>query len=199
VIDTRTHNLKRGEDGSYRVGQKSPCGHCGHIRTCQIKPRQTCSDFMPALTFLDETGLLGNDPVNTVRVGQAWPVRLFKDQIVALYNPKRKEVFGYSKVISTSFGPIATMLFEHAHRNHIMLDRPEDDAPRALGEWLRRNYGPRIINPQTTLTAVYVQRVNGPNAPPSVEGNEAHRIAEGSSTSSGQDYGDREGLSPTRS
>lgn len=172
TLDTDTRQV-RLRDGAYRSGAgKRICDHCGHRATCRLVDQVSqCADFLPALPFTDETGL--QKVSNTMRVGRAWTERLQIGQTVALYHTKRREVFGYAQVLHHSYGPIVPMLRLHAGANHLMLDTPLKKAPKVLGEWMRQNYGPRIINGDTTLTAVYLLRVSQPPAAPNLEGLEA--------------------------
>ena len=186
MIDTDTRQLKRNPDGTYRSGGgKIPCDHCGHTADCPIKPRATCSVFMPALPFQDETGL--RKVANTVRVGVAWTTRLIPGQIIALYNAKTKVIFGHSRVVGLHAGPIDEMLAQHAHANHLMLDHTSEDAAATLHAWQRQNYGPRIIHEKTRITAIYLVRELGAIASPDFRGEEARRLAEGGTAGPGQD------------
>jgi hypothetical protein len=115
-----------------------------------------CNKFLPVIPFVDEIGL--DSFANTVRVGVAWSRRLHLRQVVGLYNSKSRQIFGLAHVVSLHVGPIDDILAAHAHMNHIMLEQPVEEAPALLKEWQLRNYGPRIINESTRLTAIYLQR-----------------------------------------
>jgi len=115
--------------------------------------------MIPAFGFMNEVGL---DRIsNTMRVGKAWSERLVTGDRVGLYNVKRKEMFGSATILSVFTGPIVPMLIKHAHANHTMLDTPRAEAAEMLLRWMRQNYGPRLINKQTHLTAVYLLNDNG--------------------------------------
>lgn len=192
MIDTDTRQLKRRSDGTYTSGAgKKPCDHCAVNDVCQLKPRTACAIFVPALPFQDETGL--DRFANTVRVGVAWTQRLLTDQVIALYNPLIKTVFGYARVRRMFSGPIAAMLDRHARHNHLMLDKPPEQAASLLHAWQLRNYGPRIVHDQTRITALYVQRLSGEDAAAYLEGHEALRAAESGTAGAGQDHGDAGG------
>lgn len=185
MIDTDTRQLKRGPDGLYRSGGgKRPCDHCGRNADCPIQPLTACALFMPALPFVDETGL--RKIANTVRVGVAWTQRLKPGQIVALYNSRLKEIFGHASVIATPHGRIMPMLRAHAHANHTMLDTPPADAAANLFAWQRQQYGPRIIHEEANLTAIYLLRLYEPPPKADFEGHEALRSIEGSAAGAGK-------------
>lgn len=174
MIDTDTRQMRRGPDGLYYAGGgKRICDHCGHVKICDHKPLTECGLFLPAIPFTDEVGL--EHVANTVRVGMAWTQRLQVDQIVALYNSKNKEIFGHARVLHAEHGPIADMLKKHAHANHIMLDTPRQEAAVKLLNWMRKNYGPRIIHEKTRITAVYILREHQPPAAPNFKEHEARR------------------------
>ncbi len=182
MINTDTRQLRRNAEGYYTSGAgRLPCDHCGHSAVCNEGPVDACREFMPALPFVDDTGL--GHVSNTIRIGQAWVDRLRVGQIVALYNTKSKEIFGHSRVLHTVSGHIVPMLEEHAHANHIMLDTPRDEAGADLLRWLRGNYGPHIVNTRTKLTAIYLLRERKPPAAPDFgqneEGGEAEGLPEG--------------------
>lgn len=179
MIDTDTRQLRRDFAGDYRTGGgKRICDHCGVWQTCDVElEHNRCELFMPALPFTDETGL--GHIANTIRIGMAWTDRLDVGQTVALYNTRTKQIFGHSTVLFTEWGPIAEMLKKHAHANHIMLNTPRAKAGVELLNWLRGNYGPRIIHQGTKLTAIYLLRQHQPNAAPLIEGDEAARQTEG--------------------
>jgi len=186
MIDTDTRQLKRDPDGKYRSGGgKIPCDHCARTVDCPLKPLATCEFFMPALPFNDETGL--RKIANTIRVGVAWTQRLDIGQVIALYNVKHRALFGHSRVVGMARGLIKPMLDVHAHANHLMLDTPPEKAASQLYDWLRQQYGPRIINPDTKITAIYLLRLYKPPAAPDFTGHEAHRPVESGAEGSGQD------------
>lgn len=187
VLDTDTRTLRRDKEGFYTVGaDKTLCNLCGWLSMCQgrLLQHNKCWSFMPALSFQDEVGLLKVS--NTMRVGRAWTQRLTPPQTVALYNVKAKVIFGYADVLSMDDGNIVTMLKAHAHANHTMLDTPNEEAPTKLGAWMKQNYGPRIINEGTALTAIYLLRLRQPPTPPYFQGVEAHGSGEGGPEGSGQ-------------
>jgi hypothetical protein len=191
VIDTDTRQLKRDSNGHYRSGAgKIPCDHCGWRVDCPIQPAVSCAVFLPAIPFTDETGL--RKVANTVRVGVAWTKRLVPGQTIALYNSVKKSIFGYGRVLAMDSGPIADVLRDHAHANHLMLDTPPETAAARLHAWQRQQYGPQIIHDRTKLTAIYLLRVAQPPAAPHLERDEEGRIVEGRAAGSGQDHGDGE-------
>lgn len=190
MIDTDTRQLKLGADGLYRSGAgKIPCDHCGLQLDCPIKPLTGCSLFLPAIPFTDETGL--RKVANTVRVGVAWTQRLKLGQLIALYNSRKKAIFGHARVVGLHAGPIAEILRDHAHANHLMLDLPPEKAAESLHSWQRQNYGPRIIHEGTKLTAIYLLRELGPHASPDFKGEEARRSLESGAPRHREDHGDR--------
>lgn len=191
MIDTDTRQLKRQPNGHYTSGAgKLPCDHCGWNVDCPIRPVASCSLFLPAIPFTDETGL--RKVANTVRVGVAWTKRLHVGQTVALYNSVRKAIFGYARVVGMESGPIAHMLANHAHANHLMLDTPPETAAERLHAWQRQQYGPRIIHDETKITAIYLLRVSQPPAAPCHERDEEGRPVEGRASGGGKDHGDGE-------
>ncbi|HIV77338.1 MAG TPA: hypothetical protein H9899_07420 [Candidatus Sphingomonas excrementigallinarum] len=191
MIDTDTRQLKRRDNDTYTSGAgKKPCDHCAVNRKCELQPRIACDLFVPTLPFQDETGL--HDIANTVRVGVAWTQRLLTNQVVALYNVKLRHVFGLALVVSTEAGGIDEILDKHAHRNHLMLTTPPHEAATILKAWQRQNYGPRIINEKTRLTAIYLQRLGLEDAAAYLQGHEARRLAQGCAARAGQDHGDGE-------
>lgn len=158
VINTNTRPLRRLPDLQWSGGSRhSVCEYCSVQDNCSavIDRPSVCNDTVPALSFQDETGL--DDFANTVRMGLAWRDRLRKGDRVGLYNVKTQTVFGYARVTLVEGGRLGPMLHAHAAKNHLMLERPQT-AARELCEWLRRNYGPKIVNPQSNLTAIYLQR-----------------------------------------
>lgn len=156
MIDTDTRQLRRSAAGVYTGGAgKIPCDHCGN-QVCGLAPATACSVFLPALPFRDRTGL--DHVANTVRIGKAWTTRLVMNQLVALYDASKKEIFGHSRVIAMDVGPIRPMLERHAHANHLLLGTDRAAAPETLYQWQIRNYGPRIVNEDTTITAIYLLR-----------------------------------------
>lgn len=158
MIDTDTRQLKRSHNGEYRSGGgKKPCDHCGLTLDCPLKPLDTCELFMPALPFNDETGL--DKIANTVRIGVAWTNRLSVGQVIALYNVRQKTIFGHARVVGMARGMMMPMLKAHAQANHLMLTTPADQAADKLFAWLRQNYGPRIVNADAKLTAIYMLRL----------------------------------------
>ncbi|SFJ49743.1 hypothetical protein SAMN03159338_1570 [Sphingomonas sp. NFR04] len=189
MIDTDTRQLKRRPDDTYTSGAgKLPCDHCAVNDVCQLQRRTACAIFVPAIPFQDETGL--NRFANTVRVGVAWTQRLRIDQVIALYDAKKQTVFGYSRVKALFAGPIAEILAVHASMNHLMQEKPSYEAARALLQWQRQNYGPRIINEKTRITAIYLQRLSVEDAETYLAGHEADRAAESGAQGAGQDHGD---------
>lgn len=142
-----------------------------------------CDTFLPALPFTDERGL--DRKCNTIRVGKAWTERLRIGQVIALYNPRSKVIFGHSEVLATTAGPIDDILATHARFNHLLLDEPQATAAATLHSWLRQNYGPRIIHEKTRLTAVYLQRRSGEDHATDRPRKEADRIAEGCAQGAG--------------
>jgi len=185
TIDTDTRQVRRDASGFYRSGAgKRICDHCGHKTTCPISGwGLLCNWYLPALPFVGDVGFKPGKPANTMRVGRAWTERLDVGQTVALYDTKLKEIFGYATVVSTHAGPILPMLKEHAKHNHIMLKTPKRKAPAELGAWMRQNYGPQIIHDRTTLTAVYLLRINRAPASPDLERVEADGAGEGGTPS----------------
>jgi hypothetical protein len=173
-INTNTRPLRRLPDLSWSGGSAhSVCEFCSVQDKCNAgADRPTvCNDTVPALSFQDETGL--SHLANTFRVGSAWVARLRVGDRVGLYNAKTNLIFGYSRVIHIDGGSIGRILRDHAHANHLMLATPITDAARELATWLRRNYGPRIINPQSKLTAIYLLREHEQAAEAAPEGCEA--------------------------
>jgi len=169
-INTNTRPLRRMPDLSWSAGsQHSPCEYCALQSSCAAFAQQpaSCNVTVPALSFQDETGL--SHLANTFRVGSAWVDRLRVGDRVGLYNTKTETVFGYSRVIHVDGGGIGRILRDHAHANHLMLGTLIADAARELATWLRRNYGPRIINPQSKLTAIYLLREHEQAAPSPAE------------------------------
>lgn len=162
MIDTDTRQLKRktwnGSDYFKSGAGKIVCDHCGINTTCTraMLEGSLCAEFLPAIPFQDETGL--DRPSNTVRVGVAWTQRLRIGDRIALYHAKAKRIFGHAIVTDLVAGPIADVLRDHAHNNHLMLDHDPATAAGELRDWQLRNYGPRIINEKTRLTAIYLQR-----------------------------------------
>lgn len=179
ILDTDTRQVRKGPDGLFRSGAgKNICDHCGARMICSLVDTVTaCETFLPALPFMDETGL--HKVSNTMRVGKAWTQRLTPGQKVALYNAKTRMIFGYSQVIYTVAGPIVPMLQQHAKANHIMLETPNNEASRKLGAWMRQNYGPRIIHEDATLTAIYLLRISEQTAAADQQGLEAPGSGEG--------------------
>lgn len=185
-----TRHLKRDPDGRYRTGGgQIICDICA-IRNegCPFTPRTHCEHFMPALGFNDQTGM--QKVFNTIRVGKAWPQRLSPGQPIGLWCPIDKTIFGWAEVLSIYSGRIAHILVNHAGDNHLFLDQHDTHAQRLLYEWLRQNYGPRIIHKDTTVTAIYLRRLRKPPPETDFEGHEAYRIIEGGAESSGEDTGD---------
>lgn len=177
MIDTDTRQLRRGDEGHYFAGNgKRICDHCGHNDVCAHRP-MACSLFMPAFPFVGQVGM--DRLFNTTRIGSAWLTRLSQGQTVALYDTKAKTVFGHATVLGLFNGQIDAILKVHAQANHLMLETPAEDAPEILHDWLKRNYGPRIITPTTRLTAIYLLRQHGTPAAPNFDGHEALREAEG--------------------
>lgn len=185
-IDTDTRQVRRNSDGAYRSGAgKRICDHCASRDICPDASFETlCDQFVPALPFTDEGGL--DRVANTMRVGRAWTERLVPWQMVALYNSKSREIFGYSLVLYTRSGPIVDMLKLHAAANHIMLDTPPNKAPTELGAWMRQNYGPHIIHAGTTLTAVYLLRVHSAPLATYQQGMEALGLGQGGPDRAGE-------------
>ena len=190
MIDTDTRQLRRdGVTGEYFTGAgKIPCDHCGHQFICQAKPRISCAEFLPAIPFTDEAGM--QKLFNTIRVGMAWTRRLYSGQVISLYSPKSKIIFGHGRVLHTAAGPIDDMLAQHAHANHLMLPESSEEAPSILHGWLKQNYGPRIINETTRITAIYILRERFTPPPPNFGGHEEDREVEGFAKSPGQYSGD---------
>ena len=192
MINTDTRQLKKNDLGEFRSGAgKIVCDHCGFIQICAVRPRDLCKQFLPVIPFVDEIGL--GDFANTVRVGVAWSKRLQTNQMVALYNSKRQEIFGLARVINLVAGPIDEILARHAHMNHIMLEQPREDAPDLLKKWQLRNYGPRIINEDTRITTIYLQREPVADVAARLREYEALRFIEDRAAGSGQDNGDGSG------
>jgi hypothetical protein len=185
-IDTDTRQVRRDSDGAYRSGAgKRICDHCASRDVCPDASFETlCTEFVPALPFTDETGL--DHVANTIRVGRAWTERLRIWQGVALYNSKKREIFGHALVLYHTHGPIVDMLRLHAAANHIMLDTPPNKAPTELGAWMRQNYGPRIIHADTTLTAIYLLRVHSTPLATYQQGMEAIGLGQGRTARSGK-------------
>lgn len=171
MLNTNTRPLRRLPDLSWSGGvQHSVCEFCAIQEQCSVGAGRplVCNDTVPALSFTDETGL--SHLANTFRVGAAWMSRLRVGDTIGLYNTKAAQVFGYASVLFVEAGPIGRILKAHAHANHLMLDRPRENAARDLCDWLRRNYGPRIIHPSAKLTAIYLLREHEPPAAPRLEG-----------------------------
>jgi hypothetical protein len=172
IIDTDTRQVRRDAAGFYRSGAgKNICDHCGHRNVCaNVDTVKACEQYLPALPFVGDVGFELGRIVNTMRVGRAWTQRLDRGDTVALYDTKLKAIFGYALVERTVAGNIVPMLKEHAANNHIMLNTPKRKAPAELGAWMLQNYGPHIVHQGTTLTAIYLLRVNAapeaPNASP---------------------------------
>ncbi len=198
MIDTDTRQLKRLSSGSYTTGAgKIICDHCGYADKCIVVPSANqCPMFLPAIPFQDEAGL--DQPSNTVRIGVAWTKRLKVGQAIALYNVRTQEVFGLAEVVSMFSGQIDDVLEHHAANNHLMLDTPAAEAPALLKAWQRQNYGPRIVNDATKITAIYLQRIDVQDAAPRHQGDEARRTPEGCPARPGEDHGDGDGHAPDR-
>lgn len=156
MINTDTRLLRRTDNGFISGAGKIPCDHCGLIQYCPEKPRIVCQEFMPALPFSDSAGM--EKIFNTVRLGKAWCDRLRIGEKVALYHTIEKRMFGIATVLGTVSGPIQQVLRTHAHANHLMLDKDPADAAVQLYAWQLRNYGPRIVHPRATLSAIYLLR-----------------------------------------
>lgn len=189
ALNTNTRPLRRLTDLSWSAGsQHSPCEFCAVRDTCSAGADlpSVCNDAVPALSFQDEAGL--THLANTFRVGQAWKARLRPGDRVGLYNTVSQTVFGYARVLDVFVGPIGLILRDHAHANHLMLTRPPHVAARELAEWLRRNYGPRIINPQSKLTAIYLLVEPQQAAPAAAEGREAGGADRGGAGGAGQGH-----------
>jgi len=165
MIDTDTRQLRLTSDGFVAGAGKKVCDHCGFIAACPISGRQvSCFDFLPTLPFTDETGM--SAVFNTVRIGKAWPKRLNDRDHIALYNPKTAIIFGHATVLQMFTGSIRSILANHAHANHLMLDKEPGDAAELLFKWQRQNYGPRIVHEDASLTAIYLLRDRKPPAAP---------------------------------
>lgn len=185
MIDTDTRQLRVNAQGQYISGAgKIPCDHCGHA-VCKLAPATACSAFMPAIPFVGQVGM--DRLFNTIRVGQAWPKRLSQNQVIALYEVREKFIFGHARVLTTIAGPIDEILAHHAKANHLMLETPAEDAQDILHDWLKRNYGPRIITPTSYITAIYLLREPEPAAAPNLGQHEAGRQAQGQPAHDRQD------------
>lgn len=161
-----TRHLKRSASGHYRSGGgQIICDICAFKPDCAITPLHECSFFLPSLGFNDRTGM--EVLFNTIRVGKAWPERIQVGQTIGLWCPDEKAVFGHANVVNMFTGPIAEILKKHAGANHLYLGTASfPQAARQLYAWLRQQYGPRIINGDTTLTAIYLLRERkAPKAP----------------------------------
>jgi hypothetical protein len=187
-LDTDTRQVRRDAAGFYRSGAgKNICDHCGHRNVCaNVDQTNSCPDYLPALPFIDDVGFATDRPANTMRVGRAWTERLDEGQIIALYDTKLKVIFGYAAVQKLYVGPIVEMLKAHASNNHIMLTTPKRRAPAELGAWMLQNYGPHIIHERTTLTAIYLLRVDRAPPAPDLEGMETPGPGEGGPAGGGE-------------
>lgn len=161
-----TRHLKRSADGIYRSGGgQIICDICALKPGCGLTPLQECGHFLPSLGFNDRTGM--DVLFNTIRVGKAWPQRLQVGQTVGLWCPYDKAVFGHASVVNMFTGPITDILRKHAGANHLYLGTASfTQASKQLYAWLRQQYGPRIINQDTTLTAIYLLRERKSPSPP---------------------------------
>ena len=176
--------MRKSPAGSYRSGGgKLICDHCGYNKICSQAPISECDKFLPALPFNDISGT--QKIFNTVRIGKAWSERLSIGQNIALYDVNSLKIFGFASVLNIFTGQIEEILKRHAHANHLMLAEMPEEAESILYQWMRQQYGPRIVHDQAKLTAIYLLREHISPSPPYFGGHEAN----GSSESSAADQG----------
>lgn len=189
-LDTNTRQLKRlGSLGAWFTSAKQDiCNHCALINICDsVSEHKSCREFMPVLSFQDETGFKIGDVVNTVRIGKAWVERLTTGSTIALLNAKTKLIFSYARVIGLDFGPIDDMLKLHAATNHLFVNKSPSEAPALLKDWQLRNYGPHIVNDATKIAVIYLLPQPGEAVAPPFKGHKADRSVESGTPGAGED------------
>lgn len=109
-------------------------------------------EFLPPIVGID-------GEFNTFRMGLFYVKRLVVGEVVALVNNKERVLLGTATVTQLHFGPLERMLREHAYMNHTQLSNVGDVSPReALGEVIKRFYGPQVALPNKAASVIYLRR-----------------------------------------
>ncbi len=158
ICDMRV--IYRSEDGAY-TSNRVLCDYCGAVPTCTIKGViRRCEMFAPTLGFGDKTGIF--DVFSTFRLGKAWSERIRKGAAVALFDLRKKEVFGHATVVEVIHGNKLSLMKEHADTNHMMLLKAyesHDAMVEKFEKLLRRLYGNMIYNYYDDATVIYLKRI----------------------------------------
>lgn len=151
VLDTICNHCGRRLDGSCVVWDfiahaEENSGACLKVHGCQ--------HYEPVLTFKEPLeGFYGS--FTTFRVGSAWASRVFKGQVVSLYNMDAKSVFAYGFVEWVELGPLSEMLERFAHLNHSQKDNPDiAGAPARMMSRLKKLYGPKVVDAERNATVI---------------------------------------------
>lgn len=149
------------QDGDYSA-KKNVCPNCRLIGECHKRSDQVfkCDLFMPTLGFGDKTGIF--DVFSTFRLGKAWSERIRKGAAVALFDLRKKEVFGHATVVEVIHGNKLSLMKEHADTNHMMLLKAyesHDAMVEKFEKLLRRLYGNMIYNYYDDATVIYLKRI----------------------------------------
>jgi hypothetical protein len=120
---------------------------------------RTCQEFQPVLTFRPPLGQYESE-FNTFRLGSAWYNRVSPGTIVALYDTTEQEIFGKAQVLETHHGSLQDMCEEHAHNNHLFLDRDPSEAPEAMYGAISKMYGHIAKKREGLLcTVIYLENI----------------------------------------
>lgn len=157
-IYVRPSSLAAGEsicNFCFMAAQSVPCPHAPKV--------ERCGHFVPALAFVDATGLDGS--FSTYRGSSIWYDRsrvLYRShRRVGLVN-KDAKILGYAELVDAHRSTFAQLMRDHAETNHLVRDLglKGEEAAAWLTKWIKTNMGSRYVtNPEAVGTVLYLKRV----------------------------------------
>lgn len=168
-METNTRPLRAG-NSKFHIGRvardlgKSLCDYCDRKGfDCTVELEEGCDHLVPALFFIPpHIGLDGS--FSTFRPSAIWydraRVLMRTGQPIALLEQGTKNRIGRARLVNAVRGPFWALMEKHAHSNHLMLERPKNEAQSHLERWIRNNMGSRYVKERDAIcTVLYLERL----------------------------------------
>lgn len=167
-MDTRNLLVKGGEIAlrpSALTRGDAICDFCTlRDQGCDDRAVERCGQFVPALSFIDETGLDGT--FSTFRGSAVW-----YDRARVIFRGHKRfglvrmdgSLIGYARLVDAHRDGFARLMQLHAHTNHLMKDRgfSKQQAADELTRWIKNHMGSMYVRePEALNTVLYLERLH---------------------------------------
>lgn len=173
-MNSNLRKVKLLETGNYTIARQQElietdelCNYCGLSENCQIRNYlvekkeivdlkiRTCYSYRPLLSFKPPHLGFDGEETNTFRMGPAWFERVKIGQCLTLFDTALQRPFGEARVTRIYKGSLVDMCQQHAHRNHLMLQTPAEEAVLKMPKVLANMYGGGFVANAKFFSVVY--------------------------------------------